>query len=143
MKVTAKLWQSRVADRIAQGDTGLLEVVCGFTALAWGLWLVFPWQSFTRAGPFRVLVELADLVGLGPHAEMIWGALFALVGFRQLIAPVDARRRTAAARASAICWFFTIAAVLASTGSSPSLIMYVMSAVANTVIVFKLTGRDS
>ena len=66
----------RLDEILWRKDFEFCEVVSGLAALGWGIWLAFPWDTFSSTASFRVMDALMP--------EPLWAAVMLWIGITQL-----------------------------------------------------------
>lgn len=80
-----------LADVLRSSPAEFAEIfVVGFGIFSIGIWLLIPWRTFTEVAHYEALVAFIYALPFGdvlaPHAEALWGWLFAAAGIFQLAA---------------------------------------------------------
>ena len=100
-------------------DIELVELMSGFAALAWGLWLLNPaTDSFLSTPTFDTMKVLAP--------EEVWGVVMVIVGFFQVYGVVSHRLsvRKHSSIALSIMWLFITAVFAHSNLASTAVVIY-------------------
>lgn len=92
-----------------------LELIPAIYAIMWGLWLIFPWDTFVSSEIFHLMAEIAP--------EMAWGIFILLIGLSQILFLFVGKIRLCTLSSLLLMFLFISLSIFAAVGNFKSTAM--------------------